>query len=79
MDLHSKIVDRAPLGQFFKFFMQFSGKFGQIIGWGPSFASSLENPGSATDFIFIFRSTETKFTLKYFTLGVKIKTEDKLK
>ena len=38
------------LGQIFFIFMQFLGKTGQIIVGAPSgLASSLENPGSATD------------------------------
>ena len=36
VDLHCKILDlRPPLGQIFFIFMQFSGQFGQIIGWRP--------------------------------------------
>ena len=37
MDLHSKILYVCPLSPIFFMFMQFSVKFGQIIGWRPPF------------------------------------------
>ena len=46
-DLHSKILDaRLPLGPIFFIFINFSGKFGQIIGWHQhwNWRPSLANP-----------------------------------
>ena len=47
-DLHSKISNATPLGPVFFIFMQFSAKFGQIIGWrSPS--PHLGSPRSAAE------------------------------
>ena len=47
-DLHSNILDATSLGPIFFIFMQFSAKFGQIIGWrSPS--PRLGNPRSAAE------------------------------
>ena len=48
-DIRRKIFDACPsLGPIFFIFMQFSGIFGQIIGWrSPHVGAPLGNPGSA--------------------------------
>ena len=63
-DLHSKILDAGPPpppGDPNSFnFMQFLGKFGKIVCWCPPGELAPPprgNPGSATVYIFIFKTT----------------------